>query len=572
MSNFVSAAQDPGVSPILSEDYSDIIFRYQGTPETLLSELASYTPQLVDLQYSILHAPLSDHLATVEEIGYSSVPKLFAPVNTVSLEASGILPAQIQPYLELSGRGVLLGFLDSGIDYTHPAFRNADGTTRIARIWDQTDQSGTPPDGLPYGSEYTDDMLNQALFSDDPYALVPQRDESGHGTSVAGIACGSADENTDFIGAAPESQIAFVRLKPAKQYLRDYFLIPEDATAYQETDLMLGVRYLVDVSRRLRMPLVICISVGTNQGSHNGTSPLEDVLTSAQFNTSIYAVAGTGNETGKGHHFQGRLSGAEDSAEIELLVDQETRGFAVEFWADAPDLYSIGFTSPLGETIQPVQPRSGTTREFDFLLEYSRITLTYTIVEMLSGAQLALIRFREPTPGIWRIRVVSKSSVSGDFHLWLPGTDLVDPEIRFYAPSSDVTLVIPSCAASVLTAGAYNAYNNSLFIYSGRGYTRNDLIKPNFAAPGVDLTAPVPGGSYTTLTGSCAASALTAGATALLVEAGLRQERPRAFTTQEIQSLFLRGARRNDYDTYPNRAWGYGAMDVYGIFESFLRS
>ena len=572
MSQKIIAAQTPDTSPILSEDYSDIIFRYQTTPEALLTELASYSPQLVDIRYGILHAPLSEHLATVEELGYSGVPKLFTSIDTVSLEASGIFPAQLQPYLDLSGKGVLIGFLDSGIDYTHPAFRNADGTTRIARIWDQTDQTGTPPNGFSYGSEYTDDLLNQALFSGDPYALVPERDESGHGSSIAGIACGSADDNADFSGAAPEARIVFVRLKQAKQYLRDYFLIPESATVYQETDLMLGVRYLVEVSRELRMPLVICISVGTNQGSHSGTTPLEEVLTSAQLNTGICVVAGSGNEAGRGHHFQGQLARAEDSAEVELLIDQETHGFAIEFWADAPELYSVGFTSPLGETIQPIQPRSGTTREFDFLLEYSRITLTYTIVEMLSGAQLALLRFVDPTPGIWRIRIVSKSFVNGIFHLWLPVTGLVDPEIRFYAPSSDVTLVVPSCASSVITVGTYNAYNNSLFIHSGRGYTRNGLIKPDFAAPGIDLTAPESGGGYMTRSGSCAASALTAGAAALLVEAGLRQQRPRYFTTQELLSLFLRGAERNGSASYPNREWGYGTMNVYGVFESFLRS
>ncbi len=572
MSNSISAAQAPDISPILSEDYSDIIFRYQTTPESLPEELASYSPQLVDIQYSILHAPLSDHLATVEELGYSGVPKLFSPIDSVSLDASGILQAQIQPYLNLSGRGVLLGFLDSGIDYTHPAFRNTDGTTRIARIWDQTDQSGTPPEGLSYGSEYTDALLNEALFSGDPPSVVPERDESGHGTSVAGIACGSADISGDFTGAAPEARIVFVRLKQAKQYLRDYFLIPEGTVAYQETDLMLGVRYMVEVSRSLRMPLVICISVGTNQGSHTGATPLEDVLSTAQFNTGIYVVAGTGNEAGKGHHFQGKLSRVGESMEAELLVDQETRGFAVEFWADAPELYSIGFTSPLGETIQPVQPRSGTTLEFDFLLEYSRISLTCTVVETLSGAQLSLIRFLNPTPGIWRIRVVNKAFANGIFHLWLPITNLADPDIRFYEPDPDVTLVIPSCAASVISVSAYDAYSSSLFINSGRGYTRNGLIKPDFASPGVGLSAPSLGGRYTTLSGSCAASALTAGAAALLVEAGLRQERPRYFTTREILSLFLRGAGRSASYSYPNPEWGYGTMNVYGSFESFLRS
>ena len=190
-----------------------------------------------------------------------------------------------------------------------------------------------------------------------------------------------------------------------------------------------------------------------------------------------------------------------------------------------------------------------------------------------------MMRFLDPTPGIWRIRVVNNVFINGEFHLWMPVTGLVDPFIRFFSPNTDTTLVIPSCAASVISVSAYNAYNNSLFINSGRGYTRNNLIKPDFAAPGVDLTAPAADGpanpaadGYTTLTGSCAASAITAGATALLVESGLLQNPPRYFTTQEIKSIFLRGTKRSNIYSYPNREWGYGTLNVYGIFESFLRS
>lgn len=566
--NALSSCQ---ISPILSEDYSDIIFRSQISNTLLPQALEAYFPQTVDSQYTILHAPLSDNRATIEELSYSSVPKLFTSIDTASLEASGILSVQLQPYLRLSGSGVLIGFLDSGIDYTHPAFRNTDGSSRILRIWDQTVQTGTAPEGISYGSEYLQDTINEALRSPAPYEILPSRDILGHGTAVAGIACGSADPSADFSGAAPESSLLVVKLKPAKQYLRDYFLIPDAAIAYQETDLMLGIRYLVQTSLQLRMPLVICISLGTSQGSHTGSSPLEEVLTAAQFNAGICAVTGTGNETGTGHHYRGVLNSIGESTEIELLVDQETVGFAVEFWADTPELYSIGFTSPLGETIQPIQPRSNTSHVFDFLLEESRIYLTYTIVELLTGSQVAFIRFQTPAQGIWRIRVTNKSYVSGIFHLWLPITGLVDPNIRFYDPNADTTLVIPSCASSLITASTYSASNNSLFINSGRGFTRSGLIKPDFAAPGVAVTAPASNGAYTTLTGSCAASAITAGAAALFAEAGLRQNTPRYFTAEEIKSLFLRGTKRSNIYTYPNREWGYGTMDLSASFTSFLR-
>ncbi|MDY3248961.1 MAG: S8 family peptidase [Candidatus Choladocola sp.] len=559
-------------SPTVSEEYSDIIFRYQVTQETLLRELSRYAPQVVDAQYSILHAPLSAGLATVEEIGYSSVPKLFTFVDTVSLEAAGILAVQLQPYLNLRGNGVLIGFLDSGINYSHPAFRNPDGTTRILRLWDQTDQSGTSPAGMNYGSEYTEDMLNEALFSPDSSKIVPQNDPYGHGTAVAGIACGSPDSSADFTGAAPESKLLFVKLKPAKKYLRDYFMIPANSIAYQESDLMLGVRYLVNAARELRMPLVICITLGTNQGGHTGSTPLEDVLTSAQFYTGVYVVAGTGNEVGKNHHYFGQISRVNEYTDVELLVGEETAGFTIEFWADTPELYSVGFTSPLGETIEPIQPRNGTSREIDFLLEYSKIYLTYSIVEMLSGAQLVQMRFQAPTEGLWRIRIVNRVFITGNFHLWLPVTDLVDPSVTFYSPNVNTTLVTPSCARAVITTGTFNAFANSLYASSGRGYTRDGIIKPDFVTPGVKVTCPAGNGQFSVITGSCAASAIAAGATALLVESGLRLQTPRYYTTREIKSLFLRGAGRSSSLNYPNREWGYGTMNLYGTFESFLRS
>jgi subtilisin family serine protease len=564
--------QNDESSPAVSEEYSDIIFRYQLASELVASELNQYFPQLVDTQYSILHAPLTDRLATMEEIGYLGVPKLFTPIETVSLESAGILAAQNQPFLSLRGEGVLIGFLDSGIDYTHPAFRNFDGTTRILRIWDQSDQTGPAPDGLSYGTEYTQEQIDQALFSTDPYTVVPQRDETGHGTAMAGIACGTPAPDADFIGAAPESRILCVKLKPAKQYLRDYFVIPEESAAFQETDLMLGVRYLIDAARKLNMPLVICMTLGTNQGGHTGTTPLEEVLISAQFNTGVYVVSGTGNEVGQGHHYLGSISREGEFVDVEILVEEETRGFSLEFWADAPELYSIGFTSPLGETIQQVQPRHNRTHEFRFLLENSRIYLTYAVVEMLSGAQLALMRFETPTPGVWRVRVSCLSYVNGIFHMWLPITGLVHPSIRFYTPDTSTTLVVPSCAEAILSTGTYNAYNSSMYRSSGRGYTRNNIVKPDLVTPGVSLTSPSPGGGYSASSGSCAASALAAGATALLVESGLLRDFPRYYTPREIKSLFRRGARRSNVYLYPNREFGYGIMDVYGIFESFLRS
>ncbi|MCD7736311.1 MAG: S8 family peptidase, partial [Lachnospiraceae bacterium] len=577
-------------SSVLSEAQSS------ASPPSGFSEAPSpFFIQPVNDQYTILYAPLSSHLSTTEEIGYSSVPKLFTDMNVVSLEASGILPVRIRTFPGLSGAGVLVGFLDTGIDYTHPAFRNTDGTTRILRLWDQSDTSGTPPAGISYGTEYTAEQINRALFTNSPAVSesaggnqaagqnsepmntnatarpIPERDPGGHGTAVAGIACGSPDAGEGFTGVAPLSSIAFVRLKPAKQYLRDYFRIPESAVACQENDLMIGIRYLLGCAAELKMPLVVCLSLGTNQGGHTGDSPLEEILNTALITPGICAVTGTGNEVGRGHHYFGQLRQPNDATDAELLVDAETSGFSIEFWADTPDLYSLGFTSPLGETVSPIPPGNATSRELSFLLERSRISVTWSVTDPVRGSQLILLRFFDPTPGVWRIRIVSLGAASGGFHLWLPIHGLVDPEVRFYTPDADTTLVIPSCASSPICVGAWDAYNSGLYAHSGRGFTRSGQIRPDFAAPGVRVTCPVSDGSYSSLTGSCAAAALAAGSAALLLESGLQQEPPRSFSADEVKRLFLNGVqKRSDY-SYPNKEWGYGTMNVYESFLSHLK-
>lgn len=566
----LTAAQTPVQPPAVSEEYTSLILRSQYRPFRYDER---YFEQVVNSQYSILYIPISDNLYAVNQIGYSGVPNLFTFISTTSLERSGILMVQTQPFLNLKGSGVLVGFLDSGIDYTHPAFRKPDGTTRILGIWDQTDQSGRPPEGLSYGTEYTEAQINEALRSPDPLGIVPERDDDGHGTAAAGIACGTPDPGQDFTGAAPESSLLFVRLKPAKQYLLDYLLIPQGAAAFQEDDLMLGVRYLMDTALRLQMPLVICITLGTNQGGHTGNTPLEEVLTAALSLAGTYVVAGTGNEVGMAHHFYGKLNAANESLDAELLVGEGTGGFTVEFWSDPLEFYSIGFVSPFGETIQPQYDGLISYRRFTFPLENTTIYVYYSTLEMQSGRQVAMIRFLDPTPGLWRLRIVNRSFVNGGFHLWLPITGLAPEGLSFVSPNPDTTLVTPSCAEPLISVSNYDAYNNTLYLRSGRGYTANGILKPDFASPGVSLTAPRPDGSYSygSFTGSSAASALAAGSAALLAQWGMRYYPDRLLSAVELKTLFLRGAARTNTNVYPNREWGYGTMNVYGVLQNLTR-
>lgn len=553
---------------ILSEDYADIIVPYF---PCFLNQYREQGAQVFNDYYGMIHYPLSDRsFAAFFEEGffYTTVPKLYTLLDTVNLDASGITQVQNQPVLKLTGQDIILGFIDTGIDYTHPAFRRSDGSSRIYGLWDQTVQTGTPPYDLEYGSVYTRQEIDQALELEDPYSLVPSRDEIGHGTALAGIAAGTALPENDFIGAAPQAMIAAVKLKPAKEYLKSFFYVTGDAPAYQMTDIMAGIRYLIRLSEELLKPLVICLGLGTSQGAHAGDSPLDSMLSVTNQFRGIIGVSAAGNEAGRAHHYYGTALNSAEYNSVEILVREGTRGFCTELWGQPPEVYAVGFESPLGEVVQKIPPRLSYSENISFILENTKIFVSSEIIQTVSGSQLIFIRFTDPTPGSWKIRVYTGSYNSGSYHIWLPVTGFSNPDVTFLEPNPDTTITSPGTSLSVITTAAYNAYNNSLYLNSSRGYTRTGQIKPDIAAPGVNVFAPAPRQRYTTITGTSAAAALTAGASALIMEWGMNRTPSRIFNSEEMKSLFIRGAKRRGDNLYPNREWGYGLLDVYQVFVS----
>lgn len=556
---------------ILSNDYLDIILNFRSSPEAWMRQYEEYGAQPFGGGFGMVHVPLSLLPGNpMEATGYYSVPKLFATLDTVSLEASGILAVQTQPLLGYKGRDVILGFIDTGIDYTLPAFRRSDGRSRIVRIWDQTIQTDAPPAGFAYGTEYTLQEINEALTLSDPFSALPTRDTDGHGTRLAGIAAGSADGTADFTGAAPEADIAMVKLKPAKNNLRDFFQIKAGAPAYQETDILMAVRYLLGLGNTLQKPIILCLGLGTTQGSHSGYSPLDQVLSYYSGFTGCYVIVAAGNEAGAAHHYYGTFTPSQEYDSVEILVPEGETGFSTELWGQPPELYSVGIVSPLGETIARIPARLTQSTTLRFTLEKTVIDLYYELVEAGTGNELILLRFRNPTPGIWTVRVYNDTDMSSSFHMWLPITGLISPGTVFLSPNPDTTLTIPANNKEVITVSTYNAYNGSLYIHSSRGYTRDGRIKPDIAAPGVDVSAPVSGGGYEPSTGSSAAAAITAGAVALLVNWGHEQQPYRYFTNLEVQSFLIRGASRSPQLLFPNREWGYGTLNLYQIFLNLM--
>ncbi len=498
---------------------------------------------------------------------YGNTPNIYGLMENEfdpsSLIASGITQIQ-RPPLSLTGRGVVMAFIDTGIDYTLDIFKDANGNTRILSIWDQTDQTGTPPEGYLFGSEYTREQIDEALQNSNPYSIVPSRDELQHGTSMAGVAAGSAiDGGRTYTGAAPESDIVVIKLKQCKPYMRDYYLIPEDVPAYAENDIMLAVKYAESFAVAFERPVVICMGVGTNQGNHAGNSPLARYLDEVATQRSRAVVVAGGNEGNAAHHFRGQLkTGQSDNSnyeDVEIRVGENTRGFFLELWGSVPDVFNIAIRSPGGETISPSRIRSGRSGgTYAFVYEQTKITIDSILVEQSTGEELIVMRFELPTPGIWNIRVIAQGEVySGIFHIWLPIQQFMTGETYFLEPDPNITLTEPAYAFSVITVSTYNDLNNSFYLESGRGFSRTGEIKPDFAAPGVNIST-----IYGAMSGSSLAAAITSGAVAQFMQWAVVQGNKILVESVEIKSFFIRGASRDGNLVYPNPEWGDNGIIV----------
>jgi subtilisin family serine protease len=483
-------------------------------------------------------------------------------LNNLSMAESGILSVQ-RPPLSLTGERVTIGFIDTGIRYQEPVFRDYAGKSRILAIWDQTIQTGTPPEGFSYGSEYTNEMINEALESSNPFEIVPSTDANGHGSAMASLAAGSVIENGLFTGAAPDCNIVVVKLKEAKNNIKDYYKIPPGVPCYCETDVLQAIQYLQKFVKILYSPLVICMGIGTSTGDHTGSGTLGTYIDFLSRKKSMAFVVPGGNEGNAAHHFHGEINSRETYHDVQLRVGENEKGFIMDLWGDAPYYYNAAIRSPGGETIRWNNPRSSIPQEYTFVYEKTRIIIDYLLVEQTSGAELIRFRFMDPTEGVWNIRVNSEgNTVGGSFDIWLPITQFLSSNTYFLEPSPQTTITEPGYTHGVITVADYQSSNNSIAAHSGRGYARDNYIVPDIAAPGVNISTP-----FGERSGSSLSAAITAGGCALLLQWAVVEQNDILINSINVKNYLIRGAKREKYLEYPNREWGYGRLDIAGIFE-----
>ena len=506
--------------------------------------------------------------AIIQNLGgsYTSIiPYVMGLLDTESLEQAGILQVQQQPYLDLKGRGVLVGIVDTGIDYTKDTFKYEDGTSKIQFIYDQTARGNTP-EGFFIGTEYTNAEINEALKAKNPYDIVPQEDTVGHGTFLASIAAGREDKS-GFVGAAPDSELIVVKLKKARPYYLERYLVPpEQENAFESSAVMLGIEYILTKARVLNRPVVICLGVGTNLGSHDGFSLIEQYLSEVAGLRGVCVCTAVGNENQAGHHMQNVLPTTGADQNIDIRVGDNAGHIYISIWSSASDRISVGARSPTGELVSRAPARSGVSYDSKLILEEAGVSILYFFPVEGSGSQLTVVKIFNATPGIWTIIVHGDIVLNGTYHSWLPLTGFVSPTVEFLTPNPYTTIVVPATAFGIITSGAYNGGTSSLYIRSSWGPSRSQVQSLDLVSPGVNVGGVYPTG-YGTMDGTSVSTAITAGACALLLQWGIVEGNDPAMSTFQARAYLIRGCTRSENIKYPNLQWGFGSLNLMQTFD-----
>lgn len=554
----ISSSDNLSAGYSFATDTWEIIFRYNGNFDDIQIALSGFEKiQLINLlgNYGIMIATSEEiaEIAKLPQIIYMEQPRYFS-YNVMQGKQASCIYNTPQTSTSLSGENVLIGIIDSGIDYRHPDFIE-DAKSRIVFLWDQT-INNTPPANYPFGSEYSNTTLNTAISlpPEEGYRICPSVDLSGHGTHVAGIAAGNG-RASDFVytGVAPKSSLLIVKL----------------STSYNTnfpttTQIMLGVDYCIRKSIELGLPITINISLGYTLGSHSGTSLLETYLNYISSNYRCSIVVGSGNEALANGHV-GALS---YPSTIDFSVGSYEPSLSISLWKKywdeikisliSPDktIYSITDNTIFENNQTPIKYSNSATNIFASVGGPVPYSLFQEIYFDLSGKTDYI------TPGIWSINLMPISVKDGNWDAWLSSANQRGDKSIFLNSTADLSLTIPSTADLIISVGAYNSRQDTTAPFSGRGYTWNyNLVKPDLVAPGVDIISCAPGGGYATKSGTSMAAPFVTGSCALLMEWGIARGNDPYLYGDKIKAYLIQGARRFIPTLkYPNPVTGWGAL------------
>lgn len=538
----------------------EVIVKYHGNLERIATEeiqveslIAGYA--IVTLPESFLEA-----LADLEEVEYLEKPKSLVYGLYEAKQNSCLAPVSV-PAGDLSGRGVLVAVIDTGIDYFLEDFQNQKGS-RILYLWDQgqqldSEKGWNPPAGFRTGVEYTKEQIDRALSAEsrqEALAIVPQQDFSGHGTGVAAVAASSNPEVL-LQGVAPGSDLLVVKLRAAKE---------SDFPA--TTELMRAVTYVIRKALELNRPLVINLSFGNTYGSHDGSSLLERFLDNASEIGRTCICVGAGNEGSSGGHFSANI---EETKEIELAVAERETTTNVQLWKSYEDVFDIVLIAP--DSREYRMEIDSMLKRQEYVFDRTRVLVYVGVPAPYSTKQEIFFVFLplqdDINSGIWRFRLEKRKIVDGNFQMYLPPALQRNSGTRFFRQNPELTMTIPATSGRVVSVAAYNDSIEAYADFSGRGrqegftYLAAEGTKPDLAAPGVGILAARAGGGTDSYTGTSFATPMAAGSAALLMEWGIVRGNDRYLYGEKLKAYLRKGAKpiRGERQ-YPNSKVGWGAL------------
>ena len=520
---------------------AEVIVKYNGDITKLETELDADVEILFDY-YAIITLEESKipQLYNYTEIEYIEFPtEMTITTRESNLINTCVTSVQSESGYGLLGKGVLIGIIDSGVDYNHKDFINSDGNSKILYIWDQL-AVGTPPEGFKSGAEYDNATINRAIKSPNPFDVIPPTDNIGHGTAVAGIA----------IGVAPEASLIVVRLGERGRM-----------SFARNTEIMRALKYIIDKATTLNMPVAINISFGTNNGSHTGESLFSTYVDSAAVRWKTVIVAATGNEGAAGHHYQGIAKNGE-TLDVQFTIGAGISTMYITMWKNFIDEFDIELIAPSGKGSGKINA----TRPLQTInVEGTPITINYGQPQNYTEHQEIFFNFGieggHISEGIWKIRIHGNEVKSGLFNIWLPTIEEVGTKTAFSQPDANVTLTLPSTSRKAISVAAYNDSIGTIADFSGRGYVFEDMfVKPDITAPGVGIISSRMGGGYDSFTGTSMAAPFVTGATTLMMEWGIVRGNDRFLYGQRVKAFLKKGAKKYGAIPVPNSLWGYGAL------------
>ena len=379
---------------------------------------------------------------------------------------------------------------------------------------------------------------------------------------------GARGYNPDLIGAAPNCDFAIVKLNEAPRIIQSRAGLNDVKPGrYTSIDIYLGIRYLSRLASDLGKPLVMCIPVGTNTGSHDGTSEIEGAIDFISKQAGIVCVTGTGNEGDTDTHTEGKFAGANDINTIEIKVGKSQKSLNFQIYVQQPDRVSLGIVSPSGEVIEKIPAKLNKVENISFVYEGTKMRVYYYYPDPITGAEIISIEARNLREGIWQFKLYGDYIVDGRYWSWLPQRSLLDEETKFLSPSQYTTLTIPGTSKGAIVSAFYNQNNNAIVGQSGRGFTRDGRIKPDVAAGGINALVTTPGGGTRTISGSSVATAVMSGCCALLLQWAIVDGNNKKIYPTELRSYLIRGTDMRVGEKYPNEQWGYGTINMKKVFD-----